>query len=306
MKLEVVSRSGRVITTLDINPDATVGELKKKFQSYNRKYYVARQRFTLPVKPGETRGTVLSDDAKRIADYGVSDGGRVEFKDLGPQIGYSTVFFWEYFGPMVIYPLFFLFPKYLYPHISAQPSAHALVQQAACAYWVLHYAKRIVETFTIHKFGHATMPIANLFRNCAYYWGFAAYVSYFVNHPLYTAPNETVSKAALGLALLMQAGNLRSHIILSNLRAPGEKDYKIPRGFLFNLVTCANYTFEIWGWILYSIAVQSIPAFLFAAVGAGQMTQWAIAKHARLRKTFDGKDGRPKYPRRWIVFPPFL
>jgi very-long-chain enoyl-CoA reductase len=30
------------------------------------------------------------------------------------QIGYSTVFFFEYFGPMVIYPLFFLFPAVFY------------------------------------------------------------------------------------------------------------------------------------------------------------------------------------------------
>jgi hypothetical protein len=25
---------------------------------------------------------------------------------------------------------------------------------------------------------------------------------------------------------------------------------------MFNYVTCANYTFEIWGWLLFSIAVQ--------------------------------------------------
>lgn len=30
------------------------------------------------------------------------------------QIGYSTVFFFEYLGPMLIYPLFFLFPSVFY------------------------------------------------------------------------------------------------------------------------------------------------------------------------------------------------
>ena len=53
------------------------------------------------------------------------------------------------------------------------------------------------------------MPIFNLFRNCAYYWGFAAYVSYFVNHPLYTPPPQQRSLVCLGLALLCQLGNLR-------------------------------------------------------------------------------------------------
>jgi hypothetical protein len=31
------------------------------------------------------------------------------------QIDYSTVFFFEYFGPLVIYPLFFLLPQIFYP-----------------------------------------------------------------------------------------------------------------------------------------------------------------------------------------------
>lgn len=34
---------------------------------------------------------------------------------LSPQIGYSTVFFFEYFGPLVIYPVFFFFPQLFYP-----------------------------------------------------------------------------------------------------------------------------------------------------------------------------------------------
>lgn len=34
---------------------------------------------------------------------------------LYPQIDYATVFFWEYFGPLVVYPLFYFFPQYLYP-----------------------------------------------------------------------------------------------------------------------------------------------------------------------------------------------
>lgn len=35
-----------------------------------------------------------------------------------PQIGYRTVFFWEYFGPLAVYPLFFLLPQLFYPGLT--------------------------------------------------------------------------------------------------------------------------------------------------------------------------------------------
>jgi very-long-chain enoyl-CoA reductase len=97
-----------------------------------------------------------------------------------------------------------------------------------------------------------------------------------------------------------------SHVTLSKLRTGPNSGYSIPRGGLFNYVTCANYTFEIWGWILFSIATQSLPAAIFMVCGAFQMVQWAISKHNRLKKLFDGKEGREKYPRRWVIFPPLL
>jgi very-long-chain enoyl-CoA reductase len=53
------------------------------------------------------------------------------------------------------------------------------------------------------------MPIKNLFKNCSYYYGFAAYVAYFVNHPQYTAPPEMQSLVCFALALLAQVSNLR-------------------------------------------------------------------------------------------------
>nr|AFK33747.1 unknown [Medicago truncatula] len=36
------------------------------------------------------------------------------------------------------------------------------------------------------------------------------------------------------------------------------------------------------------------------------MTKWVFAKHRRLKKLFDGKEGRPRYPRRGVILPPFL
>ena len=139
------------------------------------------------------------------------------------------------------------------------------VQSLAVAYWTFHYAKRIYETFFVHRraarrarlrklraraecarasltrwprcmrrrlsaghalecvrraasasgrgaharrFSHGTMPINNLFKNCGYYWGFAALVSYYVNHPLYTPPPHAASYLLFAFALFCQASNL--------------------------------------------------------------------------------------------------
>lgn len=104
----------------------------------------------------------------------------------------------------------------------------------------------------------------------------------------------------------MQIGNYASHVTLSRLRKSPTAGYSIPRGGLFTYVTCANYTFEIWGWVCFSIATQSLPGAIFGACGAFQMVQWASSKHKRLKKLFDGKEGREKYPKRWVILPPLL
>ncbi|CAI7914893.1 unnamed protein product, partial [Closterium sp. NIES-53] len=58
----------------------------------------------------------------------------------------------------------------------------------------------------------------------------------------------------------------------------------IPSGFLFNFITCANYTTEITAWLGFNIATQSVAGYLFMLAGAMQMAEWALAKHKRLVK----------------------
>ena len=64
--------------------------------------------------------------------------------------------------------------------------------------------QRIIETAVVHKFSHGTMPIFNLYRNCAYYWLFAAFVSYFINHPQYTPPPLPLTVGCLCAAYICQ------------------------------------------------------------------------------------------------------
>lgn len=42
----------------------------------------------------------------------------------------------------------------------------------------------------LHPYTYIYIFIFFYFQNCSYYWGFAAFVSYFVNHPLYTVASK--------------------------------------------------------------------------------------------------------------------
>ncbi|CAH9097525.1 unnamed protein product [Cuscuta europaea] len=310
MKVFVNTRSGRELIKggLDLSDSATVSDLQEQIHRRTKKYYPSRQRLTLPLARGSTQKPTVLHYQKSLKDY--TDGNTNEltvvFKDLGPQVKYSTLFFWEYVGPLFIYPLFYYFPIYKHLGYEGKRVIHP-VQTYAMYYFCFHYAKRILETFFVHRFSHATSPISNVFRNCAYYWSFSSVIAYYVNHPFYTPVGDAQMKIGFAFGLICQVCNFYCHILLRNLRgAGGGGGYQIPRGFLFNIVTCANYTTEIYQWLGFNIATQTAAGYVFMIVAAGIMTNWALGKHRRLKKLFDGKEGRPKYPRRWVILPPFL
>ena len=290
----------QVICTLTgLEPDSTIINVKNLYAIQKPKYYVSRQQ--LKSNPKEK---ALPDD-KTLAELNIKDKDTLYFKDLGPQIRWGVVFFWEYFGPLCIYPLFFLFPNLIYG--TAIPK-HDLAVKLAAGCWVFHYLKRILETLFIHKFSHGTMPLANLFKNSSYYWGFAAFISYYVNHPKYTSPSYGVIQLYAGLILfvLCELGNFSIHVALSNLRTAGTTERKIPTTtlnpftWLFAFVSCPNYTYEVGAWFGFSLMTQCLPALFFALAGFLQMAIWALGKHKNYMKEF--KD----YPRGRSAIIPFL
>merc|ERR1711862_1022227 len=225
------------------------------------------------------------------------------FKDRGLQIGWTTVFLSEYAGPLLVYLIISTRPWLFYGDIPVENRIVKPVVTYAAICWGLHYAKRLLETIFVHRFSNATMPLGNLFKNCSYYWGFAAYIAYHINHPLYTPPTSSQVYIFLTMFLLCELGNFTIHILLRNLRPAGSKERKIPYpnsnplSQMQSLVSCPNYTYEIGAWISFSIMTSCLPVGLFTLAGAYQMIIWAQGKHRNYKKEF--KD----YPRRKAIFP---
>merc|ERR1719384_1238672 len=300
MEIQIVqAKTNKPVVTLtdQFGPETTIGEVKKaigkakpRFQDINRQELRA-----------EAKGKGLKDE-ETLEKLGLTDKSLVlYFKDRGIQIGWTTVFLSEYAGPLVVYLLFYIRPTLIYGATTDKEMSSTA--HIAAAAWSFHYAKRVLETIFVHRFSNATMPLGNLFKNCSYYWGFAAYCAYHINHPLYTSPGATQVYLFLTLFFVCELGNFTIHILLRNLRPAGSKERKIPYpnsnplSQMQSLVSCPNYTYEVGAWVCFSVMTQCLPAALFTFAGFYQMAVWALGKHRNYKKEF--KD----YPRRKAIIP---
>jgi 3-oxo-5-alpha-steroid 4-dehydrogenase 1 len=100
----------------------------------------------------------------------------------------------------------------------------------------------------------------------------------------------------LGVAINLWADNR-----LIGLRAPGKPDYTIPRGGLFEWVSCPNHLGEIIQWTGFAIMCWNLPALSFAIWTFANLVPRAVSHHKWYRKTF------PEYPKdRRAVIPALL
>eukprot|EP00118_Oscarella_pearsei_P028552 m.2465 g.2465 ORF g.2465 m.2465 type:complete len:313 (+) comp8668_c0_seq1:45-983(+) len=295
------TRSKKKLEIKGIPADASVRLLKDLIYRAREKYHPSRTEIRL-----DARGKGLNEEAT-LKSLGISDGSKVYVKDLGPQIGWKTVFLIEYTGPLVLYLIFYMRPSFIYGGGASNVPYHTAVHLAA-ACWSFHYAKRLLETLFVHRFSHATMPRGNLFKNCSYYWSFGCYISYYVNHPLYTPPTfgSIQMMSFFFLFVIAELGNFSSHWLLKCLRPPGTTERRIPNPDanpltkLFNYVSCPNYTYETIAWIGFTGMTQTAAAALFTFAGFAQMASWALGKHRNYKKEF------PDYPRHRKAIVPFL
>lgn len=296
VQVEVYTVKNKKLGDISITRSTKVNEIKTEIAKIS-KLSVDRQSVRSDIKGKDIR----NDDS--IPE--IESTRKVFVKDLGPQIGWNTVFLLEYAGPLVIYAAVACRPWILYGEL-AYNQTFTTTAKIALTCWSIHYLKRVLETLFVHRFSHGTMPIRNLFKNCGYYWGFCLYVAYHVNHPLFTPPPIIFQAIGLGLFALCESGNLATHVLLRNLRPAGSTVRKIPKpdscplNILFNYVSCPNYTYEVGSWIGFTLLTSCLPAALFTFAGFYQMAVWALGKHKNYKKEF------PDYPKQRKAIIPFI
>jgi len=106
----------------DLPATTTVKELKHRLHISKKGPYPGRQLLRL-----EPKGPALKED-DTLASTGFKSGGKVYLKDLGPQIGWSTVFLAEYAGPLFVYLYIYTRPWIFYGEGAANKPTAQVVQ----------------------------------------------------------------------------------------------------------------------------------------------------------------------------------
>jgi steroid 5-alpha-reductase/3-oxo-5-alpha-steroid 4-dehydrogenase 1 len=95
--------------------------------------------------------------------------------------------------------------------------------------------------------------------------------------------------------------NRKADAMLAALRKPGETGYKIPRGWLYEKVSCPNYLGEFLVWTGWAIATWSWGGVAFLLWTLANLVPRALVNHRWYHQNF------PDYPReRKAVIPALL
>jgi len=169
--------------------------------------------------------------------------------------------------------------------------------------WTLHYFNRtIIFPFRLKTTGKK-IPLTIVF-SAIFFNGVNGFVNgYFLGY--LNVPDETMLYYAphiiLGL-LLYFVGMYINHSAdtrLINLRSEN-KGYQIPRGWLFNYVSCPNHFGEIVEWIGFAVVAWSLPGLSFAVWTFCNLIPRTLNHHAWYSENF------ADYPKNRKAVIPFI
>jgi len=95
--------------------------------------------------------------------------------------------------------------------------------------------------------------------------------------------------------------NNQADRILRNLRKPGETEYKIPRGGMFEYVSGANYFAETLEWFGYFLACSNLASLSYFVATFANIVPRAVSHHEWYLQTF-----KDKYPKNRKAVIPFI
>jgi len=179
--------------------------------------------------------------------------------------------------------------QFLLPHIPLMSSA------PTTAGWMafVHFLKRDIEVLFIHKYSGDTE--LNTARIIGFSYAMNTLLICLLSNPDIST-SDTCWKLGTLLFVIGSLGNLYHHSLLAQLRSKGDgkiqevKQYKAPKGGLFEYVAAPHYFFELIAWSGIAVASQQLTSYLIF----GFMVLYLLARSQNQnnwnKKKFDEKD----------------
>lgn len=169
------------------------------------------------------------------------------------------------------------------------PKWRGLAPLLLYAMWAAHYANRTL-VYPLRKRGAGKrMPVVIALLAIAFNVTNAtmnaSWIASLGDYP----PGSVLSPQFVVGVLLFSGGmaiNLDADRRLFALRAPGDTRYAVPRGGLYELVSCPNYLGEIVEWSGWALASWSLGGLAFALYTVANLAPRAASHHAWYRRTF--------------------
>lgn len=181
--------------------------------------------------------------------------------------------------------------------------AWELAPLALLAIWQVHYVNRtFVFPFRIKAEGKKT-PLS-IVLTAVVFNSLNAYVNarWVSEYGSYATSWLYDARFLIGAAVFVAGFAINQHAdwVLMNLRRPGETGYKIPRGGLYERITCPNYFGEILEWTGWAIATWSLAGLAFALYTIANLAPRARDHHRWYQSKFSD------YPKERRALIPFV
>jgi len=169
--------------------------------------------------------------------------------------------------------------------------------QLGALMWTAHFLRRTLETVVVFKFSGDKIDISDSIVEFIYYWAFGAWIAVSLDSEMWLSAGwlsdsaqEPSLMGAVGLACwgLCEVANMGCHLTLRDLKAPNKpRSYPAGGNFLFSMVACPHYFFEISSWIAFNIATGfPVSSSLFCCVGGIIMACYAVEKHEAYKSKY--------------------
>jgi protein-S-isoprenylcysteine O-methyltransferase Ste14 len=185
---------------------------------------------------------------------------------------------------------------------AAGPARAGAAPLALLGLWQLHYAYRaFLYPRGLARAAPVPVPVVALgfSFNLLNAWVNARWISALGSYPPAWLADPRFLAGAAAFAVGLSVAR-RSDRALLALRRPGEEGYRIPRGGLFERVSCPNYLGELVQWGGWALATWSLAGLAFAVYTAANLVPRALDHHAWYRARF------PDYPPERRALVPWL